>query len=94
MAGPGHDFGCGQGLAVPVDISAKPLEQGLELPALEMAFERAEFPLSRIKQLAGVERAERVGRKIAKQSRAPVDILQCSFRVISGAQTEISVVLV
>ena len=62
--------------ALAVDFGLEPVAQGLKLAAGEGGFEVAEFHCSLIEELRGIEVAERVGREVAEEAGAPVDVLQ------------------
>src|ERR1700675_4612714 len=68
--------------AVPVDIDVEPLPQRREVAPGEERIEVSERLAGRLEKLSRVHISQRVGRKIAEQSRAPVHVLQTPLGII------------
>ena len=71
-------------LAVAMDVLAQPGEQPGEIAPGERLVEAAELAAGPAEELGGVDVAQRVGREVAEQPGAPVDVLQAALGVVGG----------
>ena len=72
-------------LALAVDLLAEPAEQAAEIAAGEGVVEAAELGTGRIEELGRVDVAQGIGREIADQPGAPVDVLEAALGVVARA---------
>ena len=74
--------------AVAVDLGPEPGQEGGELALGERGSEVAELGLGAGEELRGVEVAQGIGREVAEQAGAPVNVLEAAVGVVGWGQAE------
>ena len=75
-------------LAVTVDAVAKPGEELGEVAPDECLVQASQISAGLSKELSRVKVAQRVGREIAEEPGAPVDVLEAALGVVTGANPQ------
>ena len=70
-------------LAFAMNFLSQPAEQALIVTLCECLVKPAKIGLGLGEKLGRIEIAKRVGRKVADEPGAPVDVLEAAFRIIS-----------